>query len=460
VNKNRNPLTFISAFFVLLATVPVHGQTYSDLYNLGSNSGDPTVPQPPGLFAQGRDGNLYSTSQRGGANDEGTVFQLTPNGTMKVLHSFVQVTGHLPVSGLTLGADGNLYGTTVSGGTLNNGVVFKISTGGTYTVLHNLDVNKGEGSDSEAPPVQGNDGNFYGTAKQTGIGFGAIYKMTPSGAFTTIHFFADNSGGSGPGALTLGTDGNFYGVAETGGANDAGTIFKVTPQGGFTLLHSFDDTGGRFPIGAMIQASDGNFYGTAWQGGAFGGGVVYKISSTGVFSDIYDFGSALEFGLFPFAGLEQANNGKLYGVASTWGSGAGTLFQITTGGQLIVLHDFDFTNGGSPAVALIQHTNGSFYSDAGGGPAGDGVLYRFKNGLKAFTSLVPNSGKVGSVVGLLGQGFNGTTSVSFNGTPAAFSVKSNTFLTATVPSGATSGFVTVVTSNAVLTSNRKFRLRP
>jgi len=460
VNKDRNSQIFVGALFVLLASVLVHGQTYSVLYNLGSNTGDPTTPQPPGLFAQGRDGNLYSTTQRGGATDEGTVFQLTPSGAMKVLHSFAQATGHEPVSGLTLGSDGNLYGTTGNGGTLNDGVVYKISTSGIYTVLHNFDANNGEGFDSEAPPIQGNDGNFYGTVKQTGIGFGAIYKMTPPGALTRIYFFADNSGGSGPGALTLGADGNFYGVAETGGAHDDGTIFKVTPQGGFTLLHSFDGTGGQFPIGAMIQASDGNFYGTAWQGGAFGGGVVYKISPAGVFSDIYDFGSAIEFGIFPFAGLVQANDGKLYGVTSLWGTAAGTLFQITTAGQLTVLHDFDSTNGGSPAVALIQHTNGSFYSDAGGGSAAEGVLYRFKNGLKAFTTLVPYSGKVGSVVGFLGQGFSGTTSVTFNGTAASFVVKSNTFLTATVPSGATSGFVRVVTPNAVLTSNRKFRVQP
>ena len=452
-------------FFVLLvtilATALVHAQTYTVLYNLGSNPGDPVNPPAISVFAQGRDGNLYSTTQRGGANDEGAIFQLTPSGTMRVLHSFDQATGRLPLAGLTLGSDGNLYGTTISGGVFNNGVVFKISTTGNYTVMHDMDANNGDGFDSEAPPVQGRDGNYYGTVKQTGIGFGAIYKMTPSGSFTTIHTFSSNLDGSGPTALVLGTDGNFYGTAHFGGANDKGTFFKVTPQGTFTVLHSFTGTDGTEPYGPIIQASDGNFYGTTFTGGQYNGGVVYKVTSAGVLTDLYQFGSAIEFGLFPVAGLVQATNGKLYGSTEAWGTAFGTLYQITPTGVLTVVFDFDLTNGAVPEVSMIQHTNGALFGDTGGGGSvNGGVLYKFSVGAKAFVSLVPYSGKVGSTIGFLGQGFTGTTVVSFNGTPGSFTVKSNTFLTAVVPAGATSGLVTVSTSSGNLTSNRKFLVHP
>jgi hypothetical protein len=86
------------------------------------------------------------------------------------------------------------------------------------------------------------------------------------------------------------------------------------------------------------------------------------------------------------------------------------------------------------------------------------VFFSFDVGLKPFVSFLPAAGKVGKIIGVLGQGFTGTTGVSFNGTPATFTVKSNTYLTAVVPNGATTGFVTVVTPLRGLKSNKKFRV--
>ena len=100
---------------------------------------------------------------------------------------------------------------------------------------------------------------------------------------------------------------------------------------------------------------------------------------------------------------------------------------------------------------------GNLYGSTGsGGTNGDGTIFEIETGLSPFVKLVRNSGTVGQVKGILGQGFTGTTSVSFNGTSAAFTVVSNTYLTATVPTGATTGDVTVTTPAGTLTSNQPF----
>jgi hypothetical protein len=109
----------------------------------------------------------------------------------------------------------------------------------------------------------------------------------------------------------------------------------------------------------------------------------------------------------------------------------------------------------------MQHTNGILYGDThSGGTYGEGVFYSVKVGLKPFVSLVSSSGKVGQSIGILGQGFIGTTGVLFDGAAAIFKVVSATYMTATVPNGAKTGLVTVTTPGAVLRSNRMFQLRP
>jgi hypothetical protein len=111
-----------------------------------------------------------------------------------------------------------------------------------------------------------------------------------------------------------------------------------------------------------------------------------------------------------------------------------------------------------PHATLVQHTNGKLYGSTLGYPVNYGTLYSVDLGLGPFASLVSTTGKVGKSIGILGQGFTGTTSVAFNGTSAKFSVVSDTYLTATVPNGATTGFVTVATPSGQLKSNKEFRL--
>ena len=134
---------------------------------------------------------------------------------------------------------------------------------------------------------------------------------------------------------------------------------------------------------------------------------------------------------------------------------------ITLQGSLTTLHSFASSEGQGPWAGVIQATNGSFYgTTANGGANGDGTVFNLSTGLKPFVAFVRVFGTVGDTVQILGQGFKGTTGVCFNGTSASFAVKSNTFLTAVVPAGATSGFVTVTTPTGTLTSNVPFRVVP
>ena len=154
---------------------------------------------PESELVQASDGNFYGTTSQVGLNGLGTVFKITPAGTLTTLNNFTQggSTGSSPYGGLVQGTDGNLYGTTFAGGTSSNcsggcGIVFKITLSGTLTVLHNF--NGADGSNPEAKLLQASDGNFYGTTFGGGAnGLGTVFKITPAGTLTTLHSFASGS---------------------------------------------------------------------------------------------------------------------------------------------------------------------------------------------------------------------------------------------------------------------------
>jgi uncharacterized repeat protein (TIGR03803 family) len=457
--KIRGLIT-LAMFVLAFAATAVQAQTYTDLYNFGATPKEPADPVYSGIIAQGRDGNLYSTTPAGGTNGYGSVFKITPEGKLNVIYNFDGSLG-IPYSGLTLGTDGNLYGATLGGGNSSYGAVFKITPYGNVTVLHTFTGT--DGGDPLAPPIQGADGNFYGTTASGGPSFaGTVYRITPSGKFTRLHSFDITDGANPFAPLVQGVDGDFYGTTFDGGAYQEGTVFRITNKGKLSVLCAFDFTPSGSSFTPLVQGADGNFYGTTSSGGTYGEGTVFRITGSGKLTVLHSFPASSSDGTNPDVGLALATDGNFYGTAGAGGTnGYGITYRINSEGNYSVIYNFDNTHGSNPQVALLQHTTGALFGDTyEGGAYNQGAFYSLNAKLGAFAALVPTSGKVGKSVGILGQGLKGTAAVSFNGTSAQFKVASDTFLTATVPNGATTGFVTVTTVGGNLVSNQKFLVTP
>jgi uncharacterized repeat protein (TIGR03803 family) len=479
--------------FILFAATAIAApaQTFTSLVSFDKTDG----ANPYTGLVQGRDGNYYGMTTNGGINSPacygagcGTIFKITPAGTLTTIYSFCTVKychdGASPyLSSLILATDGNFYGTTTYGGSGRDkicahglptgcGTVFKLSSAGALTTLYNFCTQR-FCPDGDTPTVliQATNGNFYGTTQGGGNrGNGTIFKITPGGTLTTLHSIWTN--GKDLTGLVQGTDGNLYGIA---GGQTGGSVFKITLSGKLTTLYKFcsqsNCTDGDGPT-ALIQATDGNFYGTTISGGVGGGGTVFKITSAGVLTTLYSFCTQTGCSDLPVA-LVQATDGNFYGTTHSSGGsncdpyGCGTLFQVTPAGALTTLYSFCTQTGCSDGFfpgELMQGTNGNFYGPTLEGGASTacnyfcGTVYSLSVGLGPFVSFVRGSGKVGWRVEILGQGFTGTTGVSFNGTAANFVVHSDTYLTATIPQGATTGFVSVTTPGGTLQSNVVFRV--
>jgi len=463
---------FVAAVVVLtitLAAIPAQAQTYKDLHDFNPNNGnDPNGLISPGLIPQGRDGNMYGTSTYGGTSGSGTVFTITSAGKPTILASLDAATGQYPYCGLTFGTDGNFYGVTPQGGNSGAGSVFKMSPAGTLTVLHQF-TNNGDGGAPTCPPTQAGNGTFYGvtTGLISGVqGVSTFYKVTSSGAFTTLHIFASSEGIHCSG-LTLGSDGDFYGGCELGGANNQGTLYKVSTAGHVTVLRSMTTTDGLQCQGTfLVQAKDGNYYGLCSQGGSTNNdGTIYQLKSDGAYKVLYNFTGGTD-GAYPYY-LALGADGNLYGTATYGGNnaacvqavpGCGTIFKITTAGVFKVLYTFDHTHGAYPQSSLTLDTDGIFYGDTAiGGAYNNGVFFSLDVGFKPFVSLVTTSGEVGSKIGILGQGFSKSSVVKFAGVQATeFTLTGTTYISATVPAGAVDGKVTVTTGTTTLTSLQTF----
>ncbi|MBV9302959.1 MAG: hypothetical protein JOY62_16020 [Acidobacteriaceae bacterium] len=437
---------------------------------------------PFGPLVQAPDGDFYGTTTAGGASDNGTIFKITPGGTLTTLHSFDGKDGASPFAGLVQATDGNFYGTTSAGGA-GHGTVFKFSPScRTLTTLHKFD-----GTDGDSPEglVQAADGSLYGATNQGGTNFascsngcGTIFKITPGGTLTTLYNFcmqASCADGAVPNELVQSTDGNFYGPTLNGGTNNGGTVFKITPAGKLTTLYSFcaqtNCTDGLGPDARLVQATDGNFYGTTRLGGAntnscpglFGCGTVFKITPCGRLTTLHSFDGA--DGQIPQSELVQATDGNLYGTTDggSCPGQCGTVFKITLEGELTTLHTFDGSDGAFPRP-LVQGTDTNFYGTTFGGGThnncnfGCGTVFSLSVGLGPFVETRPTSGKAGTTIEILGNDLTSASSVTFNGTAANFDVMSGSEITATVPVGATTGKVEVVTPSGTLSSNLVFRV--
>jgi uncharacterized repeat protein (TIGR03803 family) len=483
----------IANIFVLCAAsaIALPAQTFTTLVRFDGTDGE----LPFSGLVQGADGNLYGTTSGNATvcsgGECGTVFKISPRGTLTTLYSFCAQNGCTdglsPYAGLVLATNGDFYGTTQYGGAYGSGTVFKITPGGALTTLYSFcpqgDGNCTDGQNpSVASLVQAHNGDFYGATQQGGgANSGTIFTITPSGTLTTLYSFCSAIGcpdGSSPNGLIQAADGDFYGTTGFGGvpapgAAASGTVFKITASGALTTLYTFCCASGSEPLGALVQGVDGNFYGTTTGGGTGAYGTVFEITPTGKLTKLYNFcsQSGCTDGSRPYGQLVHGTDGNFYGTTIAGGANyGGTIFKITPSGALTTLYSFcsslpGCADGYQPTTGLVQATNGNFYGTTfnggmGYGGQGFGTVFRLSVGLGPFVKTLPHSGTVGEVIRILGTDLTGATSVSFNGTPAAFNVVSATEITATVPAGATTGKIRVTTPGGALFSGGPFLVLP
>jgi uncharacterized repeat protein (TIGR03803 family) len=293
-------------------------------------------------------GNLYGTTNAGGASGAGTVFKVTGKGKKALLYSFAgQTDGANPQAGLVMDAVGNLYGTTSAGGSNGNGTVFKLAipkkTGGKWKekILYSF----GKGTDG-ATPVAGVSfdaaRNLYGTTSGGGAyGYGTVFQLKPSRSGwieNILYNFQNQNDGAIPYAgLIFDHSGNLYGAATEGGngGNGGGTIFELTPSKGgwnFSLLYSLPGWGISGTYRNLLLDTTGNIYGTTHCDGANDAGTVYKLTlsdSTWMYTSLYVFTGGGD-GLYSFSNLVFDKRGNLYGTTNQGGAnGYGVVFKIT-----------------------------------------------------------------------------------------------------------------------------------
>jgi uncharacterized repeat protein (TIGR03803 family) len=329
----------------------LYGSTYSQLFRItwrGNLTNLYTFP--PGYYAAAKlleaaDGNLYGTTTRPNFVNygliNGTLFRLTPDGTLTTLATFNgtnQNLGGQIFSPLIEAGDGALIGTTYSGGDLILGTLFQFRTEGVFSGMLSFSFNGTNGAGPRAGLIQGTDGNLYGTTTgklyrndSSGVTNGAVFRISPKGDFTNVFIFSGTNGDSPSGTLLQGQDGGIYGTTSAGGLG-FGTVFKITTNGVFTSLFSFGGTNGANPTGELIQLADGNLYGTTIAGGSSNLGSIFRITTNGVLTSIFSFAS--KTGNSPLGGLCLAQDGNLYGTTSAGDppgyGGGGTIFRLVS----------------------------------------------------------------------------------------------------------------------------------
>ena len=256
---------------------------------------------------------------------------LTFSQTLKVLHTFNQTDGEFP-NGLIHGSDGNFYGTTFGGGTVGCGTVFKISPSGAFTSIYSFNEFVGnDGCLPTSPVIRDAAGNLYGTTTSGGAyNAGTVFKINSSGQESVLYAFTGGADGGGPYAgVVRDSKGNLYGTALAGGNlgcypftnGYCGTVFKIDISGHETVVHAFmGGADGSNPFGGVVIDSDGNLYGTTeLGGGGQSAGTLFKIDPSGNETVLYDFDSYTGDGNSPRTSLAFGPGKILYGTTYVGG---------------------------------------------------------------------------------------------------------------------------------------------
>ena len=332
------------------------GASHESPVSLYGFSGPDGAHPNGGLVADAR-GDLYGTTQVGGAHNLGTVFRLAPpasaGGTwaLTTLHSFAGPDGSNPGAGLTFGPNGALYGTTMAGGpasAASTGVVFSLSTSGAmFRVVSNLIPGIGSRSSLIFDP----QGNILGTTYRTIAtrAAGSLFKVAPDGTYTTVTQFAaseaepNHTSTGGPiGNIVRDAAGNIYGMLETVDQviapqhRQGAAVYEVTAVTHKLVILAILD--GLTAQSGVVRDAAGSLYGTTVNGGATGTGSVFVLSPNGTLTTLASLPSA---NAAPVSGVIFDPTGRLWGTSSAGGNrhcptssnvtptGCGTLFSLS-----------------------------------------------------------------------------------------------------------------------------------
>lgn len=376
-----------SALALAVVTAAAQARSYTVLHNFAGAPGDGAIPLNDVSF--GLDGDIYGAINLGGAQDDGAIVKLAPDGTETLLYSFQGgAQGFDPNANVTIDpVTGDFYGTATFGGDAvacrnGCGILYRLAAGGTYTVLHTFET----GTDGRYPAgdlVRDKRGNLYGSTTSGGPNeAGTVFKYTAKGAFKVLHAFTGDDGFSPQGRLLRDKAGNFYGVTMQGGADNYGTVFKLTPKGELTTLYNF--TGGAdggYPSGGVDRDRAGNLYGaTNLAGnGSTPYGTVFRLAPDGTLTTLYAFTGGADGG-YPEGNLLYSK-GELYGTTSGGGNADndGVVYKVdAAGGAETVLHTLSDTDGANPEAGLTKHHGLLYGTASGGGASGNGVVFSVK----------------------------------------------------------------------------------
>jgi uncharacterized repeat protein (TIGR03803 family) len=431
---------------------------------------------PSGLI-ESPDGNFYGITDEGGTglNSQGTVFKVTPSGQLTVIYSFAeQSDGSLPngasPDSLVEGTDGFLYGTTLVDGGSGLGTAFKLSKTGTVTLLHSF-CSTSNCADGAYPSflMQGIDGNLYGGTGPNAEPTSVLFRMTRAGVFKVLHTFDTKAQPDGTGifGMVQAGDGNFYGTTVAGAQlQPFNSVFRFDPlTSQYTILHGFNSPNNNLPnvaASGLTLASDGNLYGLRV------GSVLYRMSLTGQYKEIGEVSPHR----YIDGGLTQASDGNFWGTFfgdGCTGTFPGAVFSATLSGSILENLVLSCDVNGAQPFGLLQAADGKFYGMSFGngaptnGEPSNGVFWVIDAGLPApgptLVNFLPTSGKTGSTFLLQGSHLIGTSAVAINGVKAKFLVLTADYVRVTVPTGASTGNISVTNAGGTATSATAFTVQ-
>jgi uncharacterized repeat protein (TIGR03803 family) len=319
---------------------------YAILHAFG---GQPDGGEPLGSLVEGPDGALYGTTTTGGGGiPVGTVFRLTFDGQFTALFDYTgQATGWDTPVALTLGSDGDLYGVNLQGGQYFDGNIFRLSFNSEFGDLYDfaVDVDADDapfGQLPNAPLLEVSPNFFVGTTAGGGEyggedGRGTLFTITSSGEHRVVYNFGNSldTGIAPSGYMAVAPDGNLYGTTSSGGPNSVGGVFRVSPSGAVTSLHDFNPFPEGGEPGGILLGSDGNLYGANYGGGTGDVGTIFSLSTSGRYTVLYNFPgydestSSYPNAALPVASLIQGSDGAFYGTTTEGGVyDAGAVYRV------------------------------------------------------------------------------------------------------------------------------------